>query len=155
MIDSGSPTTIFTQSDLRRLLKQDVIFTRPLPKTDQYVDYNNKPLNLLGFMAVGVQVGKRKLKNAIIAITRYGKRSLIGRDWLTQLNFRVSQANGNSESTNIFNNISERRDIETIKQKLPILFSGQGKMKGFKVKFEFKKDAKITQPKGRIFPLQL
>ena len=89
MIDSGSPNTIFTQTDLRRLLKQDLIFTRPLPKTKQYVDYNNKPLNLLGFMTVDVQVGKRKLENARIVITRDGKRSLIGRDCLTQLNFRV------------------------------------------------------------------
>ena len=64
MIDSGSPITIFTQTDQRRILKQAVIFARPLPKTEQYVDYNNKPLNLLGFTTVNVQVGKRKLKNA-------------------------------------------------------------------------------------------
>ena len=101
MIGSISTITIFTQTDLRRLLKQDVIFARPLPKTEQYVDYNNKSLNLLGFMTVDVQVGKRKLKIARLVITRDGKRSLIGRDWLTQLNFRVGEANGNSEYTNI------------------------------------------------------
>ena len=115
MIDSGSPNTIFTQTDLRGLLKQDLIFARPLPKTEQYVDYNNKPLNLLGFMTVDVQVGKRKLKSARIVITRDGKRSLIGRDWLTRLNSRVGEANGNSEYTNNINNFSERRDIETNK----------------------------------------
>ena len=38
MIDSGSPITIFTQDDLRKILKVDVIFARPLPKTEQYVD---------------------------------------------------------------------------------------------------------------------
>ena len=63
MIDSGSPITIFTQTDLRRIHKQDVIFAILLPKTEQYVDYNNKPLNLLGFTTVNVQVGKRKHKN--------------------------------------------------------------------------------------------
>ena len=35
MIDSGSPITVFAQADQRRLLKQDVIFARPLPKTEQ------------------------------------------------------------------------------------------------------------------------
>ena len=115
MIGSGSPITIFTQAGLRRLLKQDVIFARPLPKTEQYVDYNNEPLNLLGFETVDLQVGKLKLKNARIVINRDGKRSLIGRDWRTQLNFRVGKANGNSEYTNMFSNISERREIETIK----------------------------------------
>ena len=48
MIDSGSPITIFTQIYLRRLLKQDVIFARPLPKTEQNEDYNNKPQIFLG-----------------------------------------------------------------------------------------------------------
>ena len=38
---------------------------------------------------------KRTLKNARIVISRDGKRSLIGRDWLNQLNFRVGDANGN------------------------------------------------------------
>ena len=80
---------------------------------------------------------------------------MIGQDWLTQLNFRVGEANGNSEYTNIINNISERKGIETKKQKFPKLFSRQGKIKGFKVKFEFKKDAKLTQQEGRRIPLQL
>ena len=82
MIDSGSPTTIFTQDVLRNIMKVDVIFARPLPETEEYVDYNNKPLNSLGFMTADVKVGKRTIKNARIVITRDGKRSLIGRDWL-------------------------------------------------------------------------
>ena len=32
MIDSGSPITIFTQADLRKILKLHVIFARPMPK---------------------------------------------------------------------------------------------------------------------------
>ena len=63
-IDSGSLITIITQDDLRKILKVDVIFARPLPKTEHYVDYNNKPLNLLEFMTADVKVGKRTIKNA-------------------------------------------------------------------------------------------
>ena len=83
MIDSGSPITIVTQADLRELLKVDVIFVRPMPTNEQYVDYNNKPLNLLGFTNVNVKLEKRAIKYARILISREGKRSLIGRDWLT------------------------------------------------------------------------
>ena len=89
MIVSGSPITIFSQADLRALLKVDVIFARPMPKSEQNVDYNNKPLNLLGFTNVNVKVGKRTIENARIVISSDGKQSLIGRDWLNQLNFRV------------------------------------------------------------------
>ena len=155
MIDSGSPITIFTPADLRELLKVDVIFARPMPKTEQYVDYNNKPLNLLGFTSVDVKVGKRTIKNARIFITRDGKRSLIGRDWLNQLNFRVREAGENSEYTNIIKSISERKTLVNLKEKFPQLFTRQGRIKGFKIKCEFKKDAKITQQKGRRLPLQL
>ena len=77
MIDSGSRITIFIQVDLRELLKVDVIFARHMPKSEQYKDYNNKPLNQLGFTNVNVIVGKRTIKNARIVISRDGKRSII------------------------------------------------------------------------------
>ena len=89
MIDSGSPMTIITQAELRQLLKVYVIFARPMPKSEQYVDYNNKPLNLLRFTNVNVKVEKRTIKNARIVISRYGKRPLIVRRCPNQLNFRV------------------------------------------------------------------
>ena len=60
MIDSGSPITIFTKEDIRQITKSDVLLTRPLPKNEQYKDYNGKPLNLLGYITVDVQVGRRK-----------------------------------------------------------------------------------------------
>ena len=84
-------TIIFTQEDLRKTLKVDVIFARPVPKNEHYVNYHNKPLNLLGFTTVKVKVGERKLKNSRILITRDRKRSLIGRDWRNHLNFRVEE----------------------------------------------------------------
>ena len=121
MIDSGSPIKVFTQANLREFLKVDVKFARPMPKTEQTVDYNNKPLKILRLMTVNVKVGKRTIKNAKTVISRDGKRSLIGRDWLNQLNFRVGEANGNYEYSNIINHISERQNIEQI-NKFPELF---------------------------------
>ena len=113
------------------------------------MDYNNKPLNLLGFMTAEVKVGRKTIKTARIVITRDGKRSLIGRDWLNQLNFRVGETNGNSEYSNNIQNISERQDMEKLKEKFPKLFSRQGKIKGHKIKCEFEKEAINTQQKGR------
>ena len=60
MINSVSPITIFTREDLRKILKLDVVFARPVPKNEQYMDYHNKPLNLLGFTTVEVQVWEEK-----------------------------------------------------------------------------------------------
>ena len=80
-IDSGSRITIFTKEDVRNILKSDLVFTRPLSKNEQYVDYNGKPLNVLGFKTVDVQVRKRNIKKASLVIARDGKRPLFGRDW--------------------------------------------------------------------------
>ena len=101
MIDSGSPITIFTQSHLGKILKTDVLFARPLPKGEEYVDYNGRPLNLLGFKTLDVKVGKKQIKKARVVITRDKKKSLIRRDWLTSLNFRVADTNNMSEKTTV------------------------------------------------------
>ena len=61
MIISGSPFIIFTQADLRELFKVDVIFAGQMPKREQYVDYNIKPLKLLGFTTVKKNLGKRNM----------------------------------------------------------------------------------------------
>ena len=39
-MDAGSHIAIFNKKDIRKIIKQDVTFTRPLPKNGQYVDYN-------------------------------------------------------------------------------------------------------------------
>ena len=70
MIDSISPITIFTREDVRRLLKSDLIFAQTLPKNDEYVDYTGRQLNLLGFINVDVQVGKKTIKKARMEIAR-------------------------------------------------------------------------------------
>ena len=132
MIDSGSPITIFTPADLGKNLKVDVIFVRAVPKNEQYVDYHNKPLNLLGFTTVEVQVGKKKLKNARILITRgNGKRSSIGRDWLNQLNFRVGEVKQKGEYNQTVNNINKtsdkNKDLEALRKKVPKLFNRKRK----------------------------
>ena len=70
--------------------------------------------------------------------------------------FRVGEANKNSEYNNAVNNKDNQNIyIENLKQKFPWVFTRQEKIKGHEVKIEFKKDAKITQQKGRRMPLQL
>ena len=104
---------------------------------------------------MNVKVGKRGIKNARIVIPSDDKRSLIGRDWLNQLNFIVGEANGNVEYSNSINHFSERQTIDQLKRKVPELFNRQRKIKGYKIKCKFWKDAVISQQKWRRIPLQL
>ena len=50
MIDSGSPVTIISRDELQRILQYEVLFVRPLPEHEKYVDYNRQPVNLLGYI---------------------------------------------------------------------------------------------------------
>ena len=159
MIDSGSPITIFTKEDLCQILKTDLIFARPLPKNEEYVDYNGRPLNLVGYITVDVEVGKQKMTRARIVISRDGKKSLIGRDWLTKLNYRLTEKQNEGECKNIVNNIVRKEELspelKQIQKKFPKVFKRTGKIIGHTIKIEFKEGAKITQQKGRRVPLQL
>ena len=157
MIDSGSPFTIFTLDDVRKILKTDVIFARPLPKNEAHVDYDGKPLKLIGFINVDVQVGKRTIKRAQIVIARDRKRSLVRRDWLTQLTYRVAEASKESKCANFVNKIESKielsPELKSIQQKFPKIFSRQGKITRHTIKNESKKGVRITQQKGRRVPL--
>ena len=88
-----------------------MIFARPLPKNREHVDYSGKPLNLIGFVNVDVQVGKRTIKRARIVIARDGKKSLVRRDWLKQLNYRVAEASKEGECTNTVNKIESKIEL--------------------------------------------
>ena len=157
MIDSGLPITIFPGEGVQKLLKTSVTFVRL--KKEVYVDYNGRPLNLLGYITVEVQVWKRIIKNAVMIIARDGKKSLLRRDWLAQLNFREAKAKQESEyNKNVnksVNNVELLPELRILQQKLPNIFSRHGKFVGHTKKFDFKEDAKITQHKGRRVPLQL
>ena len=141
MIDSGSPITIFTRIDLKKTLKLDVIFARPMPKSEEYVDYNGRPLNLLGYPTVDVKVEKQTKKQARVVIAREGKKSLIGRDWLANLNFRVAESNENNEYKKSINNVNTKTnktekssELKRIEEKFPNIFKRPDRVVGHKTK---------------------
>ena len=53
-------------------------------------------------------LNRKKIKNARVVLTREGKRSLIGRDWLAQLNFRVGESHKIVVYNNAANNITSQ-----------------------------------------------
>ena len=155
MIDSGSPITISTAGDLRKILKQDVIFARPLPKNKEYVHYNGGPLNLLGFTTADVKVGEQTLKQARIVIAREGRTSLIEKDWLAKLNFKVAESNS-EYINNIINKINSKTnkteylaELKRKEHKITNIFKRQGKIVGHTNKIEFKERSKGNPAEGK------
>ena len=57
MIDSGSPFTIFAIDETKQIMKRETLPVREMIEGERYVDFNGKPLNLLGYKNCELQVG--------------------------------------------------------------------------------------------------
>ena len=85
MIDSGSPVTTIKYEDLPKILQYETLFVRPLPEEEKYVDYNKRPVNLLGYIFCELEVGGKYIRKARILVAKPGAKSIVGRGWLNYL----------------------------------------------------------------------
>ena len=156
MIDSGSPVTIFALDEIKQIMQREKLQVRQMIKGERYVDFNGKPLNLLGYVFCELQVGDQYIKKARILVTKSGTKSIIGREWLSTLKYTIAPANkGECE----VNSIEKEEELSTETKQFcndfPQLFKRNGKIKDHEIKIKLKPDAKITQQKGRRIPIQL
>ena len=56
MIDTGSPVTIFALDEIKRIMKREKLPVRQMIEGERYVDFNGKPLQLLGYVFWELQV---------------------------------------------------------------------------------------------------
>ena len=111
IIDTGSPVSIFAVDELERIIGQNWVVVREMIDDGRYVDFNRRPLPLLGYMFVSIQVGKTKILKARVLVAKKGAKSIIGRGWLTALKYKIEQPMALGENT--VNSIScERVDPE-------------------------------------------
>ena len=79
-------------------------------KGERYVDFNGKPLNLLGYVFCELQVGDQYIKKARILVTKSGTKSIIGREWLSTLKYTIAPTNkGECE----VNSIEKEEELST------------------------------------------
>ena len=114
-----------------------MIFATLLPKSGEYIEYNGRPLNLLGYTTIDVKVEKKTIKKARVVIARECKKSLVGQDWLAKLNFRVAESNKTSEYNSSMSNINIKPkkteksvELKRLERKFPKIFTRQGRIVG-------------------------
>ena len=164
MGDSGSPVTIFEIEEIKRIMKRKTLFIRQLPEDEEYVDFNKRKLNLLGYVFCQLEVGDSKLQKARILVAERGAKSLIGRDWLNAFNYKFVSPNQNEgkrtickitsgttkptnlnkpNKTNEPENWNDQQNEEIkLKQQFKELFERQGKLNKHKVKMNLNKTPK-------------
>ena len=159
MIDSGSPVTIIGHEELRKILNYDVLFVRPLPKHEKYVDFNKQPLDIMGYIYCELEVGTRRIKKARILVARKGVKSIVGRDWLKHMEYKIVQKKP-GESDNSVNSVEQpvkemSETAKLLKTEFANLFERQGKIKHHKIHARLHENAEPKQQKGRRVPIQL
>ena len=91
MIDMSSPVTIFAGDEMKRFMRKEELHVRRMVEGEKYVDFNGKPLNLLGYVFCQLQVGENFIMKARILVAREGTKSIVGRKWLSTLMFLMVQ----------------------------------------------------------------
>ena len=156
MIDTGSPVTIYALDEIKKIMKRENLLVRDMVESERYVDFNGKPLQLLGYVFCELQVNESYIKKARILIAKKGTKSIIGREWLSTLNYQVvPEQKGELEVNSIKKHQEISVETKHFVKELPKLFERRGKVTNYEVKINFKADAKITQQKGRRIPIQL
>ena len=109
-----------------------------------------------------MDVGEKHIKRARVLISRTGARSVIGRDWLAALDYKLQRNEKSSE--NAINAIVAEcaaptelanKKAEELKSEFRELFDRNGCIRNYEVSVKLKNDAVITQQKGRRVPIQL
>ena len=153
--DSGSPVTIFSITDLKTTLGKANIQLQPLK--DEFLDYNNNRINILGKVAVMMSLNGWAAP-AQVSVISGNHQSILGRDLMGTLGLELVQrkkvmgitGEGSSQEE------EEYDELQTYFSKLyPNLFTRIGKIRNAKVKAEFFENLKPIQQKGRRVPISL
>ena len=123
----------------------------------------------------GVTVSKAR----VLVAPNSGK-SVVGRDWLVALRYRINQPIERGECEGIDKNVNCVRPVDEVKNvncvnstneaeseaqlcpeikqlmgDFPKLFTRKGRVKNYEIKIKMKDNARISQQKGRRVPIQL
>ena len=69
IIDSGSPVSIFGVDELKKILEVETMVVKPMPEDEKYMDFGKKPINLLGFRFLTLEVGGILVQKARVLVT--------------------------------------------------------------------------------------
>ena len=102
---------------------------------EKYVDFNGKPLNLLGIMFCELQVGNQYIKKARILIAKKRTKSIIGREWLSTLRYGFTPVNeGELEVNSVGKDEELSAEAKQLSNELPDLFKRNGRIRITKLK---------------------
>ena len=90
IINTGSPVSIFTEKDFQKMVGERKVVIREMIENERYVVYNKKPLELLAYQFVRLEVAGVTVSKASVLVAPNSGKSIVGRDWLVALRYRIN-----------------------------------------------------------------
>ena len=154
-IDSGSPLTIFSLTDLKTTLGK--ANNQLQPSKDEFLDYNNNRIHILGKVAVTMSLNgwAAPAKFSVIAGNH---QSILGRDLMGTLGLELVQKRKVMGITGEGSGQEEEEYDEMqryICKLYPNFCTRIGKIRNAKVRADFFKNLNPIQQKGRRVPISL
>ena len=115
IIDTRSPVSIFTEKDLQKIVGERKVVIRKMIENERYVDYNKKPLELLGYQFVRLEVAGVTVSKAKVLVAPNSGKSIVGRDWLVALRYRINQPMERDECEGIDKNVNCVHHVNEVK----------------------------------------
>ena len=118
---------------------------------DRYVDFNRKPLPLLGYMFVSLQVNGIRVSKTRVLVARKGPKPIVGYDWLTALRYKIVHAT--EEGENSINCVSDEKakpevelsaEVKQLRAEFPDLFERRGRVNNYSIKSDMKDCTLVT-----------
>ena len=91
IIDTGSPVSIFTKRDLLKTVGERDVVNRDMIEGERSLDYNKKPLNLLGYQFVRLEVAGVTVSKARVLVPPPANRLWVGIGQLLSATKSISQ----------------------------------------------------------------
>ena len=155
-VDSGSPVTIFSMSELTRGMGRSNLHL--IKGKDEFLDYNNNRIHILGKAEATIKFNGWVTQQKISVIAG-NDQSILGRDLMASMGLELVQRDRVMTVTGYSTNDKEEHDLDEWQsyfcKLFPKFFSRIGHKRNAKVQANFFDVLKLVQQKRRRVPISL
>ena len=160
-IDTGSPVSLLNWATTKQILEgpsnSKFIPAEKLNLSAQYVDYNKRPILILGALRANLRSAGWEVLGAMLLVTERRMRCILGLDLQSKLGIQTTQKSAPTRRSRFDVLLCEQ--LENWKNlfysKFKDLFDRQGESKNHTVSTKFKYPLCPIQEKGRRIPIHI
>ena len=160
-IDTGSPVSLLNWATTKQILEgptNSKFFPAvKLNLSAQFVDYNKRPILILGALKASVRSAGWEVLGAMLLVTERRMRCILDLDLQSKLGFQTTQKSAPTRRSRFDVLLGERSEEwkQKFYSKFKDLFDRQGESKTHTVNIKFKYPSCPIQEKGRRIPIHI